>query len=404
MKFSKLSQLCLVSVLGLGVATLLSGCLLMTLDYVFVASSSGNTAGSSGLIETFAADGQTGALRPVSQVANSGGSNPVSLAISADYVNLYAANQGNNSIVHFTIGTDGTLTKNDAVTAPFTPDSIAVSTNGKFLYAVGGSNPGLLAVYPLSSGTIGSLAATLNLTLPGYTGDMIVPTGVNVLANSSAVVVSAYDKSAYNPGGTVTSSANPGWVYSFSAGSNGTLTAAAGSPFQAGVKPSALTSDPTSRFVYVTDYASNQLVGYTVQNGAVLNFLLNGPFRTGNEPASVAIDPRGIYLYVANSLQNSVTGYVIDQGTGTPTVVVNTQGGAALGTDAQPLSIVVDPALGRYVYTANSLGNTISGFRLDPNTGALSSTQATPYPTTGAYPSAIAAVPHGNHAVQIVTP
>ena len=404
MKFSKLSQLGLVSVLGLGVATLLSGCMLVSIDYVFVATSAGNTSGSSGMIESFAADGQSGALRPVSKTADSGGSGPVSLAASADYLNLYVANQGNNSIVHFAINGDGTLTKKDAVTAPFTPDSVALSTSGKYLYAVGGSNPAQLAVYPLSAGTIGSLAATINLTLPGFAGDVVVPTGVNVFANNGGVVVSAFDQSAYNPGGTVTSSANPGWVFSFSVGSNGALTPAAGSPFQAGVKPSAITSDPNSRFVYVTDYASNQLIGYTIQNGAVLSFLLNGPFRTGNEPLSVAMDPRGVYMYVANSLQNTVTGYTVDLATGTPSVVVSTSGGAAPTTDAQPVSIVVDPALGRYVYTANHLGNTISGFRLDPNTGAISTTQATPYPTTGSSPAAIAAVPHGNHATQIVTP
>jgi 6-phosphogluconolactonase (cycloisomerase 2 family) len=67
------------------------------------------------------------------------------------------------------------------------------------------------------------------------------------------------------------------------------------------------------------------------------------------------------------------------------------------------VSIVVEPALGRFVYTANYLGNSISGFRLDPNTGTISQTQATPYPT-GANPAALIAVPHGNHSTQAITP
>ena len=50
-------------------------------------------------------------------------------------------------------------------------------------------------------------------------------------------------------------------------------------------------------------------------------------------------------------------------------------------TDTNPVSIVVDPALGRYVYTANFLGNSISGFRIDPNCGQPELAQATPYPT-----------------------
>ena len=39
--------------------------------------------------------------------------------------------------------------------------------------------------------------------------DIIVPTGVTALANNNAVYVTAYDKSAYNPGGTTTSTATP---------------------------------------------------------------------------------------------------------------------------------------------------------------------------------------------------
>jgi hypothetical protein len=56
MKFSKLRQLSPVLSIGLLVATLLTACSITTIDYVFVASSSG--------IQTFAADSQSGALSP----------------------------------------------------------------------------------------------------------------------------------------------------------------------------------------------------------------------------------------------------------------------------------------------------------------------------------------------------
>jgi 6-phosphogluconolactonase (cycloisomerase 2 family) len=164
-----------------------------------------------------------------------------------------------------------------------------------------------------------------------------------------------------------------------------------------------LAADPTSRFVYVTDFASNQLVAYGVYSGGVLNFLLNGPFRTGSEPTSVAIDPRGKFMYVSNALDSSVTAYVIDLPTGTPSTAVNPTGSATNSTDTQPNAITVDPALGRFVYTANILGNSISGFRLDPTAGTLAQTQSTPYPS-GSKPTALVAVPHGNHSIQTVTP
>jgi 6-phosphogluconolactonase (cycloisomerase 2 family) len=147
------------------------------------------------------------------------------------------------------------------------------------------------------------------------------------------------------------------------------------------------------------------LIGYSVQSGYTLSFLLNGPFRTGNEPSSLAIDPRGKYIYVANALDSSITAYSIDLSTGTPSTAVNTSGSTTNSTDTQPVSIVVDPALGRYVYTANYLGDSVSGFRLNPDNGTLATTQATPYPTTSLVkPTALVSIPHGNHAVQSITP
>jgi 6-phosphogluconolactonase (cycloisomerase 2 family) len=408
MKFNKLSQLFLVSSIGLLVATLFTACEIQTIDYVFVASSSGSGSGSAGQIETYDADSLSGALRSGQSSVPSGGVNPVAMAVTTDYANLYVANQGNNSVVHFAIAGTGVLTQKDLVTTTTKPVFLAVNTPGTYLYVVSGTSSATLTEYSLSSGTIGTAASQLTLSVPGYAGDTIVPTGVTVLANNAtvsgnAVYVTAYDQSAYNPGGTTTSTANPGWVFGYTVGSSGALAAVSGSPWKAGVKPTAIAADPTDRFVYVTDYASNELIGYTIQSGSILNFLTNGPFKTGNEPSAIVIDPRGKYIYLTNSLDSTVSAWSIDLATGTPTGTANVVGSAANSTDTQPVSLVVDPALGRCVYTANHLGNSVSGFRLDPDNGSLSTTQATPYPT-GSQPTAVTAVPHGNYSVQSVTP
>jgi len=408
MKLSKLSRTILVSSLGLVLATLLTSCEIVTIDYLFVANSAGAGSSTTGEIQTYDVDSQSGAIRNGAPPVSSGGNNPVAIAITADYANLYVVNQASNNVVHFALADTGVLTQKDLVTTSPSPISIAVNTAGTYLYVVSGTVTATLTEFALSSGAIGSATAQIPLQIPGFTTDAVVPTGVTVLANNSvvqgnAVYATAYDQSAYNPGGTTTSTAHPGWVFGFTIGSGGALAPATGSPYQAGVKPSALVSDPTDRFVYVTDFASNQLIGYGIEGGSTLNFLINGPFRTGNEPQAVAIDPRGKYMYVANSLDSSVSAYVIDLSTGTPSTAVNPTGSATNSTDTQPLSIAIDPALGRYVYTANYLGNSVSGFRLDPNAGNLSPTQATPYPSDQK-PTAIAIVPHGNHSLQAVTP
>jgi 6-phosphogluconolactonase (cycloisomerase 2 family) len=430
MKFSKLSQLFLVSSIGLLVATVFTACAITTIDYVFVANSAGTGTSNDGQIETYAADSQSGALRTAGTAVSSGGVNPVAMAVTTDYANLYVANSGSNNIVHFGIGIDGTLTAKDTLTLTGTPIRMAVNTAGTYLYVISCTpSPTLpctagtaaLTEYALTSGTIGSAASSKPLNLANvssgaYASDNLVPTGITVLANNgtsitgNAVFVTAYDQSAYNPGGTTTSTANPGWVFGFTIGSGGALTAvtsgnpaATVSPWEAGVKPTAIASDPTDRFVYVTDYAQDQLIGYTIIDGTVLSFLPTGPFRTGNEPSAVIVDPRGLFIYVTNSLDSTVSPYEITLATGTPTGAVNATGSGSNSTDTQPVAIVIDPALGRFVYTANFLGNSISGFRADPTSGALTATQATPYPT-GEKPTAIVSVPHGNYSTQSVTP
>ena len=411
MKFSKprqfflLSRFLIIPVIGLVLATLLTACQLVTIDYVFVADSAGTSAGSAGQIQTFAVDSESGALRQGQSTVSSGGVDPVSMAVTGNFYHLYVANATSKNVVHFSIATNGVLTSKDTVTLADTPVAVAVNAASTYLYVVSGTTSATLTEYPISiqTGAIGSPAAQIPLSVPAYPGDTIVPTAVNVLADGSAVYVASYDASAYNPGGTPTSAANPGWVFGFSVGSGGALTPASGSPYKAGVKPSAITSDPVNRFVYVTDFASNQLIGFAVQSAGSLNFLINGPFKTGNQPTSIVVDPRGLYIYVSNSLDSNITGYTIALSTGAPSAVVNTTSNAPNSTDTQPVAITVDPALGRFVYTVNHLGNSVSGFRLNPNTGVVTETQATPYPT-GAKPTALAIVPHGNHSVQSVTP
>ncbi len=401
MKFSKLSQLFLVSAIGLLVATFLTACQLVTIDYVFVASSAATSTSANGQIDTYAVDSQSGALRTGAATVSSGGVTPIAIAVSPDHNNLYVANAGDKTVVHFAIASNGVLTLKDTVTLSDAPAALGVGGSGSYLYVVSGTTTATLSEYALSSGAIGSLVAQENMVVSGSETDEMVPTGVTVLANGDAVYATVYDLSSYNPGGTTTSSTHPGWVFGYAIGTGGALTATANSPYQAGVKPTAIASDPTNRFVYVTDFASNQLIGFNITSSTTLSFMLSGPFKTASEPQALAIDPRGKFLYVANALSSTVSAYVIDLTTGIPSSAVSPTGSASNSTDTQPMAIAVDPALGRFVYTANYLGNSVSGFRLDPTAGTLAPTQTTPYPSDSR-PTAIVIVPHGNHSVQAV--
>src|SRR5208282_5868514 len=171
--------------------------------------------------------------------------------------------------------------------------------------------PGSIAVYPLTAGGSSSSSCQASvclgpaatntavsgqywpLTLSGANSShVIVPTAVNVLGSGSYVYVTAYDSS-------VTPSV--GYVYGFSVGSGGVLTPLSGSPFAAGVKPSAIASDAASAHVYVTDFSSAHVLGYTATAGN-LTPIAGSPFHAGNQPSAVVVDTAYPYAYVTNSL------------------------------------------------------------------------------------------------------
>ncbi len=134
---------------------------------------------------------------------------------------------------------------------------------------------------------------------------VIVPTAVNVLASGSYIYVTAYDSSV---------SPSVGYVFGFSVGSGGVLTALTGSPFAAGVQPSAIASDSSSTYVYVTDYASGNVRGYTASSNGALTALSGSPFPAGDQPTAVVVDPSYAYAYVTSYTDDTVTAYSMSSG------------------------------------------------------------------------------------------
>ena len=400
MKFSRSSQLVLVAAASLLAATFVTACETLTVDFVFITSAKAAGAENYGEINVFEINSESGRMR---QIPNSpfpsAGRNPVAEAVSADNQNLFVANHDDNTIVQFIIGTDGKLYPYNTVNTPgIFP--LAVAANKSELFVVDTYQPlplcsnaapcsGSIAVFPLTAAsgntpvTIASPAVNTAvngnywpLTLSGAgSTHVIVPTAVTVLANGSDVYISAYDSS-------VTPSV--GYVFGFSVGSGGVLAPLGGSPYPAGVKPSAIASDSASAHVYVTDSASGNVRGYSISSGN-LTPLAGSPYPSGSQPAAIAVDPSYSYAYVANSVDGSVAAFSISNG-------VLTRIGI-FATGLQPIAIGIDPSTNHFLYTANFLENTVSGFEITTATGSLLDSQFSPYPTND-QPTAVAAVPH----------
>jgi 6-phosphogluconolactonase (cycloisomerase 2 family) len=233
---------------------------------------------------------------------------------------------------------------------------------------------------------------------------------VNVGNNPVAVSVSYFNHFVYvldqetSPRATVlgfSQNASTGALTSLPGTSITTVagkTVATGYP--AGVVPSAIAEEQTSRFVYVTDQAANQLIGYVVAPNGSLTPMVNGPFATGQFPTNLTVDPTGKLIYVVNFNSNSLQGYMIDTATGTPSSSV---GAFATGVGSGPTCVAIDPALGTNLYTSDGGGDTVSAAKVQPNTGGLSGVQNSPFLASG-QPTCLAIVPNGAHATQIIQP
>ncbi|HEX5234285.1 MAG TPA: beta-propeller fold lactonase family protein [Silvibacterium sp.] len=398
MKFSKTGQVVLAAAVSIGVGFGITSCgQSNTIDYLYVTGSKNNP----GLISVFRVDHQSGALTQIPDSPYpSGGRNPVAEVTSPNGANLYVVNHDDNTVVEFAIGSDAKLYPQHTYQTPGTePDGIAINSAGTLLFVLdtfqatfSDSNPGAgaVAVYPVNSdGSLGAVVTNGNLN---YFPVEFSPTTVNVTANGNFLYVANTNSNA--PAGTI--DAQRGTISAFAVGSGGALTPvtpSAGILPYAGVTPSASASDPTSRFLYVTDETSNQLYAYTIGADGSLTPLTNGPFATGSFPDGITIDPSGTYIYVANFNSGTISSYQIAPGTGAPSALA---GATSHATGPGPICILVDPAFGRFLYTANFLDNSVTGYLVNPNSGALTGTENSPYPAAG-QPTCAAAIAHGNH-------
>jgi 6-phosphogluconolactonase len=440
MKFGKISQIGLVSAGALLVATAFSACSSLTVGFMFVST----TKNTPGQIEVYEVNSESGVARTIpTSPFPSGGRNPLAEAVSPDSQNFYAANNDDNNIVQFGIGNDGKLYPQSTINTPGTfPVSLAMNSAGSFLYVadtlqpIAGCSlanpcPGLIAGYAVTSktaaaqsgsngeGSLGQVcntpatgtAETCSLGNPvtnsnslGYiplqlsANDLTVlaPTAINIAANGNYVYVTAYTGTVAAYTGLTTPT--QGYLFAFSVGSDGGLTpiplgpdytykgqSVQMIPLPVGTDPVSMASDSASQYLYIADELNDQIDTFSIASGTPS---LIATAATGGKPSALTLF-NGQYLYVANSLDSTVNAYSVSSG--------SLSNIGTYATDDNPVAITVDPKNVGYLYTVNFLGNSLSGFKIDPSTGALIIAQGSPY-ASSAQPTAISGIPHGGTA------
>jgi 6-phosphogluconolactonase len=399
MNLHKISRITKASMVSLAMVLGLSSC---SLDYVvgYVYMTTAKT--SPGLIDQYSIDYQSGSLSSIGTPI-AAGNDPIALIGAPGGQFVYVINHLDSTVQEFAVQGDGTLASKN--TYPITgtlPTAIAIDPQGKFLYVTFTYQTGYSATTPGPGG----------VTIFPVNADNSLGTAStqNVGNNPVGVTVSYYNHYVYvldqepEPKATVLGFSQNTTTGALTPVPGTTIATVAGKTvatgYAAGVIPSAIAEEPTSRFVYVTDQAANQMIGYVVQTAGNLVPMVDSPFPTGLFPVNLTIDPRGQLIYVVNYNGNSVEGYQIDSSTGTASPAV---GAFATATGTGPTCVAIDPALGTYLFVSNSLDNTVTGEKMNPNTGGVTAVENSPFLGSG-QPTCLTAVANGAHASQVIIP
>ncbi len=317
-----------------------------TPKFVYAANRSDNTVSGYTVNPGSGALTSTGAATPT-------GKAPAGLAADPYGRFLYVVDYNASDIYEFAINNDGTLGSSASITtgASTTPTGVVVEPSGRFLYVVNFHNGGTgsVSAYSINQND-GSLTALGNPVNAGGGSQAISvdPTGQFLyVVNTSSGDVSAF-------------SIDPG---------TGALTSL-GTAVAAGTSAQQMAAHPSGRFAYVANheaaFATGDVSQYSISASSGAISALGSNVAAGTNSFGVAADPSGRFVYVTNYISNDVTLLSVNASTG---ALTNANSFAA-GTN--PYKVTVDPS-GKFAYVLTNGGgaNGILIFTIDPNNGTL---------------------------------
>ena len=323
--------------------------------------------------------GEGSSSAPPGNGNNAGGNNPSSPPPTTSGTR-FAYVAGIAGLNAFSIDSDsGKLTEIARFAGGTTPRSADVDPSDKFLYSGGAEGVYAYSIEP-STGGLSEIAGS-----PFASSECCM---VNVLVHPSGQFVYA----------TSTAAADGGlWAYRVAAA--GALVQVEGSPFQLQGEAAFTTRafriaiDPAGHFVFAIDCNTNRVFtlridptsGALVQTGVAI--------AGGARACSVALDPSGTFAFVASSgdadpQSGGVSSFRVDPATGTLTQIST----VAAGT--YPVGVSVHPT-GKFAYAVSFGSDDVNAYRIESN-GALTSI-GTPVKTGGS-PGSINVDPTGRYA------
>jgi len=149
-------------------------------------------------------------------------------------------------------------------------------------------------------------------------------------------------------------------------------------------------SSAPSHLAFVSLTSNNTIAAYRINNNTgAFTAITGSPYFAGNSPTSLLLHPSGKYLYAANQLGNSISLFAVDSNSGSITEVLpETPAGVS------PVSMVMN-ASGSLLFVANAFSSNISVYSINSANGALSQIAGSPF-ATYAQPGELALTPSAN--------
>ncbi|MFF8907933.1 beta-propeller fold lactonase family protein [Streptomyces olivaceoviridis] len=244
--------------------------------------------------------GADGTLSPLSDPVLTGGRTPFGTAIAPDGRTLYTANLGSGTVSVFAINADGTLTlRGDPVPATDNPRGLAVTPDGRFLY-VGHGVPLTDLTNTLDRfaiGPDGTLSGRSTVATTGGAG-----TGMGTTPDGQYLYVAA----------TTTDQ-----LFGFRVRKDGALTATPGSPYSVADHPEGVAVSPDGRHLFLASPSQvrpdtvHAVSAFTIGTDGSLRAVPGSPFEAGAGPVGIAVTPDGRFLYVSHFDGNELYSFAI---------------------------------------------------------------------------------------------
>lgn len=175
----------------------------------------------------------------------------------------------------------------------------------------------------------------------------------------------------------------------FRINSNGSLSLLPGNPVATGGNfPAGVACNRTGSQVFVANTNSDSVSAFTSDGSSAAQPIAGSPFRGGNGPTDLVLNPNGTILFSSHQFSHSIGVYSVDSGNRLR--LINDV--LSLGLSNYGLSLNTTTSR---IYVAELGNNSIGGFKVDLNNGALSLLPNQPYFTDGEKPLAVTTSPKG---------